>query len=80
MVRYEMIGFERCVIKRLLPQNFRGVLRVDDKRVLNSIFRILRSGIPWANLSSRYRLHTTYYNQFTIWHLGSDYGCNYRHL
>lgn len=46
MARYEMSEFEWRVIKPLLPQNSRGVPRVDDRRVLNGIFRVLRSGAP----------------------------------
>ena len=67
MARYEMTDFEWRVIKPLLPQNSRGVPRVDDKRVLNGIFWVLRSGAPWADLPSRYGPHTTCYNRFRRW-------------
>jgi hypothetical protein len=35
------------VIEPLLPNKPRGVPRVDDRRVLNGIFRALRSCVPW---------------------------------
>jgi len=38
MARYALTDFEWRVIEPLLPQNSRGVPRVDDKRVLNSSF------------------------------------------
>ena len=41
--------------------------RVDDRRVLNSIFWVLRSGAPWADLPGRYGPHTTCYNPFRRW-------------
>ena len=34
----------------MLPNNPRGVPRVNDRRVLNGIFWILRSGAPWRDL------------------------------
>lgn len=64
MARNEMTDFEWRVIEPLLPQNSRGVLRVDDKRVLNGIFCVLRSGAPWADLPRRYGPYTTCYNRF----------------
>jgi transposase len=51
----------------VLPQNRRGVPRVDDRRVLNGIFWVLRSGAPWADLPERYSPVTTCYNRFRRW-------------
>jgi len=42
------------VIEPLLPNKPRGVPRVDDRRVLNGIFWVLRSGAPWRDLPERY--------------------------
>jgi transposase len=41
--------------------------RVDDRRVLNGIFRVLRSGARWADLPGRYGPPTTIYNRFNRW-------------
>ena len=41
--------------------------RVDDRRVLNGIFYILRSGSPWADLPERYGPAHTVYNRFNRW-------------
>ena len=48
MSRYDLTDFEWSVIEPVLPQKSRGVPRVDDRRVLNGIFWVLRSGAPWA--------------------------------
>jgi len=50
MSRYDLTDFEWCVIEPLLPNKPRGVPRVDDRRVLNGIFWVLRSGVPWRDL------------------------------
>jgi transposase len=52
------------VIEPLLPNKPRGVPRVDDRRVLNGIFWVLRSGAPWRALPERYGPRTTCYNRF----------------
>lgn len=54
MSRYDLTDYEWRVIGPLLPNKPRGVLRVDDRRVLNGIFWVLRSGAPWRDLPERY--------------------------
>jgi transposase len=51
-MRYELSDSEWSVIDAMLPNKSRGVRRVDDRRVLNGIFWILRSGAPWRDLSA----------------------------
>src|SRR3546814_12510231 len=67
MSRYDLTDFEWCVIEPLLPNKPRGVPRVDDRRVLNGIFWVLRSGAPWRDLPERYGPRTTCYNRFARW-------------
>ena len=67
MSRYELTEFEWRVIQPLLPNKPRGVPRVDDRRVLNGIFWVLRSGSPWRELPERYGPYTTCYNRFRRW-------------
>jgi transposase len=45
-MRYELGDYEWAAIKPMLPNKPRGVARVNDRRVLNGIFWILRSGRP----------------------------------
>jgi len=54
MSRYDLTDFEWRVIEPLLPNKPRGVPRVDDRRVLNGIFWVLRSGAPWRDLPERH--------------------------
>src|SRR5262245_46849235 len=67
MSRYDLSDFEWRVIEPLLPNKPRGVPRVDDRRVLNGIFWVLRSGTPWRDLPERYGPRTTCYNQAGVW-------------
>ena len=67
MSRYDLTDFEWRVIEPLLPNKPRGVPRVDDRRVLNGIFWVLRSGAPWRDLPERYGPRTTCYNRFVRW-------------
>lgn len=65
--RYELTDFEWSVIEPVLPRGGPGAPREDDRRVLNGIFWVLRSGAPWRDLPERYGPHTTVYNRFNRW-------------
>jgi transposase len=54
-MRYELSDFEWTAIKPMLPNKPRGVPRVNDRRVLNGIFWVLRSGAPWRDLPGSLR-------------------------
>src|ERR1043166_282787 len=54
-------------IKPMLPNKPRGVPRVNDRRVLNGIFWVLRSGAPWRDLPVNFGPYTTCYNRFVRW-------------
>jgi transposase len=66
-MRYELTDFEWTAIKPFLPNKPRGVPRVNDRRVLNGIFWILRSGAPWRDLPETFGPYTTCYNRFVRW-------------
>ena len=66
-MRYELTNVEWATIKPVLPNRPRGVPRVNDRRVLNGIFWVLRSGAPWADLPERFGPRTTVYNRFNRW-------------
>ena len=66
-MRYDMTDFEWSVIEPLLPKRQPGPKRVDDRRILNGIFWVLRTGAPWRDLPARYGPHTTVYNRFNRW-------------
>jgi len=67
MRRYELTEREWQAIEPHLPNKPRGVPRVDDRRVLNGIFWVLRSGAFWSDLPERYGPPTTIYNRFNRW-------------
>ena len=67
MARFDLSDREWSIIAPLLPNKPRGVPRQDDRRVLNGIFYILRTGSPWRDLPERYGPYTTVYNRFNRW-------------
>jgi len=66
-MRYELTNDEWVAIKPMLPSKPRGVPRVNDRRVLNGIFWVLRSGAPWRDLPDNFGPYTTCYNRFVRW-------------
>jgi transposase len=74
MSRYDLTDFEWRMIEPLLPNKPRGVPRVDERRVLNGIFWVLRSGAPWRDLPERYGPRTTCYNRFMRWRKAGVWG------
>ena len=66
-MRYELTEYEWTAIKLMLPNKPRGVRRVNDRRVLNDMFWVLRSGAPWRDLPENYGPYTTCYNRFVRW-------------
>jgi transposase len=67
MARYDLSETEWRMISPLLPNKPRGVARVDDRRVVNGIFYVLRTGSPWRDLPERYGPYTSVYNRYNRW-------------
>ena len=67
MARYDLSEAEWRLIEPLLPNKPRGVPRVDDRRVINAIFYVLRTGSPWRDLPARYGPSATVYNRTNRW-------------
>jgi len=65
-MRFDLTDDEWALLEPLLPSQ-RKSARQDDRRVLNGIFYILRTGAPWRDLPERYGPHTTIYNRFNRW-------------
>lgn len=66
-MRYELTDREWGAVKPVLPNKPRGVPRVNDRRILNGIFWVLRSGAPWRDLPEAFGPYTTGYNRFVRW-------------
>lgn len=59
--------FEWSINESLLPNKPRRVPRVDERRVLNSIFLRLWVGTPSAEIHERYGPPITCHNRFVRW-------------
>jgi Putative transposase of IS4/5 family (DUF4096) len=69
IMRHELTDFEWTAIRPFLPNKSRGVPRVNDRRVLNGIFWILRSVASWRDLPDSSGPYTTCYNRFVRWRM-----------
>jgi transposase len=67
MGRFDLTDEEWAVIEPHFPKRDRGPARVDDRKILNGIFYILRTGAPWRDLPERYGPRTTVYNRYARW-------------
>jgi transposase len=71
MARFDLTDGEWEIIAPLLPtaqdRPQGGRPTRDDRRVLNGIFFVLRTGTPWRDLPERYGPYTTVYNRFNRW-------------
>ena len=78
-MRYELTDHEWTALRPFLPNKPRGVPRVNDRRVLNGIFWVLRSGAPWRDLPDNFGPYTTCYNRFDSlaqgWRVGPTHEC-----
>jgi transposase len=53
-------------LEPLIPKR-RKSARVDDRKIMNAIFYVLRDGMPWRDVPERYGSYTTAYNRFNRW-------------
>jgi transposase len=70
MARFDLTYEEWAIVTPLLPGaegKKNGRPRLDDRKVLNGIFFVLRTGVPWRDLPERYGPYTTVYNRFNRW-------------
>ena len=58
-MRHQLTDHEWVAIKPMLPNKPRGLARVNNRRVLNGIFWVLRSGAPWRDLPDSFGPYTT---------------------
>jgi len=65
-MRFDLSDEEWGLLEPLMPKA-RKRARKDDRKVLNAIFYVLRTGMPWRDLPERYGPYTTAYNRFNRW-------------
>ena len=63
-MRFDLSDDEWAVLEPLMPKS-RKSGRADDRKIMNAIFYVLRTGMPWRDLPERYGPYTTAYNRFT---------------
>ena len=62
-MRFDLSDDEWALLEPLMPKS-RKSARADDRRIMNAIFYVLRTGMPWRDLPERYGPYTTAYNRF----------------
>ena len=67
MARFDLTEGEWAIISPLLPNKPRGVARVDDRRVLNAIFYVVRTGCSWRQLPHDFPPWQTVFWYFKQW-------------
>jgi transposase len=65
-MRFDLSDEEWALLEPLLPKS-RKSGRVDDRKIVNAIIYVLRTGMPWRDLPARYGPYTTAYNRFNRW-------------
>ena len=65
-MRFDLSDEEWAVLEPLMPKA-RKSGRADDRKIMNAIFYVLRTGMPWRDLPERYGPYTTAYNRFNRW-------------
>jgi len=65
-MRFDLSDDEWALLEPLLPKS-RKSARVGDRKIVNAIFYVLRTGMPWRDLPARYGPYTTAYNRFNRW-------------
>ena len=65
-MRFELSDEEWGLLEPLMPKARKSARR-DDRKVMNAIFYVLRTGMPWRDLPERYGPYTTAYDRFNRW-------------
>lgn len=65
-MRFDLSDEEWALLEPLMPRS-RKSARAEDRKVMNAIFYVLRTGMPWRDLPERYGPYTTAYNRFNRW-------------
>ncbi len=68
MSRYDLTEEQWQRLEPVLPpRKKKGRRRAEDRRIVNGILWILRTGAPWRDLPERYGSWSTVYSRFYRW-------------
>jgi transposase len=59
-MRFDLSDDEWALLQLLMPKS-RMSARADDRKIMNAIFYVLRTGMPWRDLPERYGPYLTHY-------------------
>ena len=65
-MRFDLSDEEWTLLEPRMPKSWKRARR-DDRKVMNAIFYVLHTGMPWRDLPERYGPYTTAYNRFNRW-------------
>ncbi len=65
--RHDMTDEQQQRMELVMPKCLPGPPRKDDRKVMDSIFFVLRTGMPWRDLPERYGPYTTCCDRFDRW-------------
>ena len=78
-MRFDLSDEDWTLLEPLLPRS-RKSARVDHRKIMNAIFYVLRTGMPWRDLPVRYGPYTTAYNRFNRWSRRGIWKCIFDQL
>ncbi len=65
-MRFDLSDDEWALLEPLMPRS-RKSARADDRKIMNAIFYVLRTGMPWHDLPERYGPYIEYiYNEIFL--------------
>ncbi len=65
--RHDMTDAAWAILRSVLPPTHQGPRRLQDRRVMDGIFVVLRTGIPWRDLPERTGPDSTGFNRDNRW-------------
>ena len=68
-MRFDLSDDEWALLEPLMPESRKSV-RADDRKIMNAIFYVLRTGMPWRDLPERFGDWKNVHRRFSRWAQG----------
>ena len=78
-MRFDLSDDEWALLEPLMPKS-RKSARTDDRKIMNAIFYVLRTGMPWRDLPERFGPWKSVYNRFANWAQKGHWATIFREL